>query len=244
MMEDFIGDVILERKNEDYYISFKPAEDEIILGSLNIPSTVSCGTAEYPVTEIGKGAFKYYNNITSVTIPNSVTVIGEDAFRYCNHLASVTIPNSITRIGNKAFENCEELKSVSIPNTVSYMGRSAFSGCIALTAIYYDTESPLKGSSTLFSWDTYNNATLYVPVGVRAKARSIEPWKYFAHIEEIDFSGVNDIVTDSGNGVVDFNEAYEVYNTGGVFMGNSVDNLVTGIYILRQGLIVKKIAVK
>ena len=41
--------------------------------------------------------------IKDLVIPNSVTSIGRGAFRYCSDLTSVTIPNSVTSIGGGAF---------------------------------------------------------------------------------------------------------------------------------------------
>jgi prepilin-type N-terminal cleavage/methylation domain-containing protein len=50
------------------------------------------------VTSIGDYVF-YYNQLTSVTIPESVTSIGDSAFSQ-NQLTSITIPDSVTSIGN------------------------------------------------------------------------------------------------------------------------------------------------
>ena len=47
-----------------------------------------------------------------MVIPNSVTSIGRGAFRYCSDLTSVTIPNSVTSIGASAFSGCSGLTSV------------------------------------------------------------------------------------------------------------------------------------
>ena len=65
-----------------------------------IPSTYN----DYPVTSIGKSAFYYCSNLTSITIPNSVTSIGSAAFAGCSSLTSITIPNSVTSIGDNAFQ--------------------------------------------------------------------------------------------------------------------------------------------
>ncbi|MBQ2200858.1 MAG: leucine-rich repeat protein, partial [Bacteroidaceae bacterium] len=56
---------------------------------------------------IGKNAFSYCENLTSVTIPKSVTSIGEYAFRYCIGLTSVK--SEITNVfetGSNAFKDC------------------------------------------------------------------------------------------------------------------------------------------
>lgn len=72
-------------------------------GSIVIPSIVN---SKYTVTSIGKCAFIYNSNITSVTIPNSITTIEDDAFNGCSKLKSVNIPNSVTSIGLCAFSRC------------------------------------------------------------------------------------------------------------------------------------------
>lgn len=61
-----------------------------------------------------------------------------------------------------------------------------------------------------------------------------------------DSSGIEDVVADEdgNNGTIDFTSPIEVYNLNGRFMATSLDNLSTGIYIVRQGNIVKKMAVR
>ena len=61
-----------------------------------------------------------------------------------------------------------------------------------------------------------------------------------------DSSGIEDVVADEegDNGTIDFTSPIEVYNLNGRFIATSLDNLSTGIYIVRQGNIVKKIAVR
>jgi hypothetical protein len=66
-----------------------------------------------PVTSIGNAAFRFNDNITSVTIPNGVTSIGNGAFQGCDNLNSVTIPNSVTSIGTMAFEVGSRFTSVT-----------------------------------------------------------------------------------------------------------------------------------
>lgn len=59
-------------------------------------------------------------------------------------------------------------------------------------------------------------------------------------------SGIDDVTIggsdDSGD--IDFNATVEVYNLQGVMVGDNIKNLTAGIYIVRQGKIVKKLAVR
>ena len=102
---------------------------------VSIPTTVTNDHTTYHVTRIGKEAFKYCAQLTSVTIPNSVTEIGNLAFGGCYSLTSITIPNSVKKIGSYAFIKCSALTNVTIPNSVKSIEYNAFSYCSSLTSI-------------------------------------------------------------------------------------------------------------
>ena len=95
-------------------------------GDVIIPESVEHDGHTYPVTTIGKEAFRDCAQLTSVTIPNSVTSIDEGAFRDCSSLTSVTIPNSVISIGYVVFQCCSSLTSITIPNSVASIGPWAF----------------------------------------------------------------------------------------------------------------------
>ena len=152
-------------------------------------SSLTSVTIPNSVTSIGGGAFYGCSGLTSVTIPNSVTSIGEAAFQYCSSLTSVTIPNSVTSIGNYAFYNCSGLTSVTIPNNVTSIGGGAFSECSGLTSVVSLIENPfiilgIDSGNSVFSYDTFNSGTLYVPVGSIDKYKTTAGWRDFRYIEE------------------------------------------------------------
>ena len=192
-------------------------------GNVAIPEEVTYMNRTRKVTSIGSLAFEDCSGLTSVTIPNSVTSIGESAFYYCSSLTSVTIPNSVTSIGNFAFYYCKGLTSVTIPNSVTSIGKYAFANCSGLTSVTIGSgvtsigyrafdgvdiptvisliENPFKitrktSDSRTFSQNTFNNATLYVPVGTIDKYKATNGWKDFAYIVEGDPTGIKNIETE------------------------------------------------
>ena len=80
-------------------------------------------------------AFRYYRNLTSVSIPESVKRINVEAFCECEGLTNINLPNSLTSIGEHAFWGCSGLTSITIPNSVTKIGNHAFSYCTALTSV-------------------------------------------------------------------------------------------------------------
>ena len=178
------------------------------LTSINIPNSVtSIGSGAFydcssltsvtipnSVTSIRNSAFFGCSSLTSITIPNSVTSIGNWAFFGCSGLTSVTIPNSVTSIEDYAFQYCKGLTSVTIPKSVTSIGDEAFDG-VDLTTVVSLIENPFvivgkSSSSRAFSENTFDNATLYVPVGTKEKYQATDGWKDFAYIVEGTPTGI------------------------------------------------------
>ncbi len=155
------------------------------LTSVTIPNSV---------TSIEESAFGSCSGLTSVTIPNSVKIIGSSAFYECSSLTSVTIPNSVTSIGDEAFYRCSKLTSITIPKSVTSIGDEAFDGA-DLTTVVSLIENPfvIVGKSSIyraFSLNTFDNATLYVPVGTIDKYKATDGWKDFTYIVEGTPTGI------------------------------------------------------
>lgn len=63
------------------------------------------------------------------------------------------------------------------------------------------------------------------------------------NVEDIP-AGVNSVMTENNNGTIDFSAPVDVYNMTGCRIADTLDNVAPGIYIVRQGNIVIKIAIK
>lgn len=155
-----------------------------------------------------------------------------------SEIKNISLGNNVTTIPENSFSGCHELISVEIPSSVISIGHHAFFGN-KISEVYYPSKNPVGGNKSIFTDTAYANATLYVEGHVKPMFFDIEPWKYFSKIEAYDFSGIDEVSVN-----LDSTLPYEVYNLNGVMIGNSIDNLAPGIYIVRQGNNVKKIMVK
>ena len=123
--------------------------------------------------EIYVDAFKFREDITSVTLSNGITGIKESAFYYCTGLTSLTISASVIYIGDYAFSCCENLAmvtfenncqlqtigefafsysgltSVVVPGTVTGIGSYAFEGADLVSAI-------IPSSVTYMGYSVFN----------------------------------------------------------------------------------------
>lgn len=157
-------------------------------GNILIPESINYKGVTYSVTNIDNSAFAH-SNLTSLTIGNSVTSIGEYAFSGCSGLSSVAIGSGVTWFGNNAFNEAD------IPLIISLI------------------EEPFKirGKSSaynIFTKETFNNATLYVPKGSIEKYKATEGWKDFKNIVEGVPSGIKGVHLDS-------DKDYPVYDING-----------------------------
>lgn len=152
------------------------------------------------ITVIGRYAFSYCTDLSTVEIPNSVTTIESRAFQGCSGLTTIEIPNSVKSIGESAFLKCAGLTSVTIPNSVTKIENYAFRECDNLSSITsYITDVFVTGS-----WAFYrsSNATLYVPRGLVNTYRSKEDWNRFTKIKELPDISLTIACSDQGKVLV------------------------------------------
>ena len=92
---------------------------------------VGCNSTVIPedIVNIGDGAFKNCDGITTVTLPTSVKIIGKSAFEGCSNMTDIVLPEGLQEIGDLAFADCVNLKSVKLPASVTRVGDAAFKNC-------------------------------------------------------------------------------------------------------------------
>jgi hypothetical protein len=142
---------------------------------------------------------------------------------------------------------------------VKAIDTKAFYSCKNLKTVYSMSAEPPTAPDNAFF--LYKSARLYVPSGCRDKYRnSAYCWRLFDDIVETDFAGIDQMFaanyTNGASGTenivfendenlgFDQNAPYEIYNLSGVRIIDGLETLAPGIYILRQGRYIKKIAVK
>lgn len=134
--------------------------DESVMGEIVIPDTIN----GYPVTTIGRQAFDWCENITTIQLPNSVKSIEYASFYGCYSLIGINLPNGVTNIGNSAFRSCYDLKSIIIPESISEIGTSVFSDCISLTNIILPSTIIKIGNSAFMNCWCLENITIPLKV--------------------------------------------------------------------------------
>ena len=205
------------------------------------------------VTKIGDYAFRYCENLTTLTIPNSITSIGERSFEGCISLVSVIIPDGVTSLGKWSFCGCSNLASVTIPHSMTSIGSNAFENCTGLESIISKMEVPCFISSYCFPATVFSDVTLYVPKGTKDIYISADYWKKFVHIEEVEYSGVGSANVESiplnisaQDGIITVKSKQEgqpvaVYTFDGKALGNSI--VSHGLATIITPLLSKYIAV-
>lgn len=205
-------------------------EDCVSLHSVKLSSSL---------TRIRYAVFRNCSALTSIELPSSLTQIESSAFNNCSSLTSITIPNGVTDIEMETFKNCNGLTSLTLPKYLNTIGYEAFVGCTSLKEVYYDTTDAVSAKKSIFSDEAYEGATLFVPESAMEKCKVIDPWKNFKTIEAYDFSGIEDIIADETSST-----PCSVYTFSGVKVGNSIEELAPGFYIVTAGNKAHKIQVK
>lgn len=174
---------------------------------------------------------------------------GVGQYAFCNAKNLETIRVKASSIGESAFNGCSNVKQICID--VHELLDYSFAGNSNLEAIYCKRENPSAASDKTFS--KYEGIILYVPEGAVNRYVNAETcWWRFLDVKETNFSNLDEIFSPNLSSIDNIfitNEnksdgPMEIYSINGVKIGNSTSNLPAGIYIVRQGNTVKKVAVK
>ena len=153
-------------------------------------------------------------------------------------------------IGRKAFRSCRNMTHLCLD--VDRIEKNAFFGNESLKKVYCLSVTPPDADEEAFS--RYSGITLLVPRGSADTYRRHPVWCRFSDIEESDFfaldaifkadyyvSGTEDISPDSCD---DGNATTRIFSLDGRYVGDSLDTLRPGIYIIRQSSEARKIMVR
>lgn len=88
-----------------------------------------------PVRRIGFGAFKAFDNLQFVYLPDTIKTIDSSAFRSCPNLEKAILSKSLETLSNYSFANCRNLKSVTLPSTLRAITDKIFEKCYKLTEL-------------------------------------------------------------------------------------------------------------
>jgi RHS repeat-associated protein len=177
-------------------VTYKDTHFNSYSGDIIIPATVTYNETTYSVMSIGYSAFSHCHGLTNINIPNSVTSIGalafHECFLECFGVTSINIPNSVTSIGRYAFL-CSGLMSVTIGESVTSIDERAFYQCNALKHVYCLATTVPNTATDAFNPSLIESSTLHVPIGCEEAYATLEPWKNFGQIVEIDTVLINTI---------------------------------------------------
>ncbi len=112
------------------------------------------------VTSIGKNAFAYCSNMTSITGYTQVTSLGDGAFEFCSSLTSFTIPSGLTskKVPASLLYGCGKITSISIPSGFTEIGDSAFFNA-GLTSVTIPS-SVTTIDRLAFNWCKFTSLTI------------------------------------------------------------------------------------
>ncbi len=188
---------------------------------------------------IGQGAFNGCKSLKSLTLGNAVRTIGQGAFSGCESLESLDFGPNIQTIDDMAFSICNNLKTVDLPASLLKVGKLAFNGSGAMDRVVCRATTPPEAGDIMFSEDTYQQATLYVPAASVSSYASHPEWGKFNRIADINSmnSGIEAVESD-------YRINDEIFNLDGTRMDEGIAPSKPGIYILRSGSETRKILIR
>jgi hypothetical protein len=117
----------------EYYYYYGGYRNYYGNSSLIIPETVTYNDRTYPVTQVGKNAFRD-SRVKYIILPSSIKKLDSSSFKD-SRIEEITIPEGITELKYEIFAGCTELKKISLPEGLKEIGSYVFDGCKSLTSV-------------------------------------------------------------------------------------------------------------
>ena len=119
-------------------------------------------------------------------IPEETETLEYEAFYYHSQLKEIKLPDNLKTIADCAFMGTG-LSTITIPESVDSIGRYAFRNCANLTSFKVMSKEPIRIKEDVFFVETdtvytFDQATLYVPMGTKVKYQEADVWKNFKNI--------------------------------------------------------------
>jgi hypothetical protein len=179
-----IGDYVFRGSSKLQTVNLPESLEAIGIFSFSDCNKLTSVVWPSQMTTIPKGTFMTCRRLREVILPENLTEIGDMSFTCCSSLREIVIPGQVTRIGMGAFSDCDSLSKVTIPSRVTSIGSYAFNRAPRLTIVISQIEEPFDIDVNVFGDETNENATLYVPVGSKAKYETAAGWSRFKTIVE------------------------------------------------------------
>lgn len=195
------------------------------------------------IIRIGDSAFRDCYNLREVYLGKSLLGIRGYVFYGCSNLESIVIPHTAQFINYYAFTGCKNLRSVTIGKGVYSILDYAFSGCVLLTTInsYPDAAKIVSMGTKVFEDVPQNVCELHVLPQYLDSYNNAPQWLNFLHkIGDLtdDTEGIEQVRIEQ----LDADLPMDIYDLGGVKINCAIENLPAGVYIVRQGNKIAKIA--
>ncbi len=125
-------------KGNTYYYTVENSEVTITAANAKGDVVIPSSLGGYPVKKIGKEAFSWETDVTSVTIPEGIEELEDYAFSYYDeeglwdedypeiYLNKLSLPKSLKKIGSYVFNDVYFYCEIELPENIEYIGAGAF----------------------------------------------------------------------------------------------------------------------
>lgn len=220
--EGYCGDIVIPEvvSHNDVEYTVTSIASDAFQGSACLVSLYIANT----VNKIGDNAFAGCTSLTTVHMSTSIKYIDGGWFSSCAALIAIEISEGVETIEANTFgtgtgdEGTEgddnpiyynDIISLTLPSTLKRIGEKAFFGCINLMTVTSNITELFAIADNTFADVTYQNATLIVPVGMKAVYESTPGWKNFKNIVEGSVTGLKAAISENG-------AAGDAYTLGGI----------------------------